>query len=293
MAATIIENKLTFGSMSSRSKTTEIIVHHAEWSTCTVEQIHNLHKNTNGWAGIGYHFFIRKDGKIYRGRPIDKVGAYCSGHNSNTIGICFEGALNKETPTDAQYNSCKQLISDLKKKYPTIKSVVRHKDRMSTDCPGKNFELSKATSGTSSSSSSSNGASSNSGSSSSSSSGSSSSSSKLSVDGKWGPATTKQLQKVLGTTQDGIVSAQHSAYKASNPGCLSTTFQWQSSPKKGGSLVIQALQKKLGITADGYIGPSTIKALQKRMGTVQDGILSTASPCIKAMQTKLNSGSLK
>lgn len=120
----------------------------------------------------------------------------------------------------------------------------------------------------------------------------STSSSKIGVDGKWGPATTKRLQKVLGTGQDGIVSAQYAVYKASNPGCLSSTFQWQNSPKKGGSDVIRALQKKLGVSADGYIGPSTIKALQKRMGTGQDGKISNPSPCVKAMQTKLNNNTI-
>ncbi|MGL6198607.1 MAG: hypothetical protein ACRC3H_06690 [Lachnospiraceae bacterium] len=55
-------------------------------------------------------------------------------------------------------------------------------------------------------------------SSSSSSTATSTTSGKLDVDGEWGPATTKKMQQVLGTTADGIVSNQYSAYKASNPG---------------------------------------------------------------------------
>nr|WP_243240285.1 N-acetylmuramoyl-L-alanine amidase [[Clostridium] hylemonae] len=82
--------------MSRRSATKLIILHHAEASNCTVQDIHRWHKN-NGWAGIGYHFLVRKDGSIYRGRPEWAVGAHASGSNSDSIGICFEGAYMTET----------------------------------------------------------------------------------------------------------------------------------------------------------------------------------------------------
>ena len=57
----INETNLSFGSMSRRSATKRIILHHAEASNCTVQDIHRWHLN-NGWSGIGYHFFVRKDG---------------------------------------------------------------------------------------------------------------------------------------------------------------------------------------------------------------------------------------
>lgn len=38
-----------------------IILHHSGVTVLqSVETIHNYHKNSNGWAGIGYHFYIRK-----------------------------------------------------------------------------------------------------------------------------------------------------------------------------------------------------------------------------------------
>lgn len=111
----------------------------------------------------------------------------------------------------------------------------------------------------------------------------------LEVDGLWGCATTTALQNYFGTEADGIVSHQYSAYKTSNPGLLSSTFQWESSPS-GYSPLIKAMQVKLGVTQDGYIGPNTIKALQNRYGTGTDGVISSPSPCVKVMQTKLNQG---
>ena len=64
----IIETNLSFGSMTKRTKTNRMILHHADATTCSAEDIHRWHKN-NGWAGAGYHFLVRKNGKVYRLRP--------------------------------------------------------------------------------------------------------------------------------------------------------------------------------------------------------------------------------
>lgn len=112
-------------------------------------------------------------------------------------------------------------------------------------------------------------------------------STKLVEDGFWGTATTRRLQQVLGTTVDGIVSSQSSAWKYRNPG-LGSGWQWVNNPK--GSTVIKAMQKKLGVRSDGLIGPATINALSKRYGVRGDGKLDKGSITIKAMQRKLNQG---
>ena len=109
----------------------------------------------------------------------------------------------------------------------------------------------------------------------------------LSVDGWWGQATTRRLQQVLGTPVDGVVSSQSAAWRSQNPG-LTTGWEWTGSPV--GSQLIQALQRKLSVEADGLIGPGTIRALQARMGTPQDGVLSKRSQCITALQRRLQKG---
>lgn len=108
----------------------------------------------------------------------------------------------------------------------------------------------------------------------------------LTVDGYWGTKTTKRLQAIFGTTQDGEVSNQYKAYKSQNPG-LDSGWDWQTNPT-GYSPLIKAIQKKVGATQDGYIGPNTIKAIQKWMGTTQDGYFSAPSTCIKALQKWCN-----
>ena len=134
----INKSNLSFGSMSIRSKTKKLVLHHAAASKCSVDDVHRWHKN-NGWSGIGYHFFVRKDGSIWEGRPLKYVGAHAYGNNSDSIGVCFEGNFENEKMPDVQKEAGKELVSYILKEYPTITSVVRHKDLAATACPGKNF----------------------------------------------------------------------------------------------------------------------------------------------------------
>ena len=133
----IIETNLRFKDMSTRKVTERIILHHADAKSCSAEDIHRWHLN-NGWSGAGYHFLVRKDGKIYRLRPEDKVGAHAYGSNYNSIGICFEGNFMEEDMPEAQKQSGKELVAYLKDKY-NIKVVQAHRDVCATSCPGDKF----------------------------------------------------------------------------------------------------------------------------------------------------------
>lgn len=135
----IIETNLAFNAMNERKATNRIILHNSGVTVRqAVEIVHNYHKNTNGWAGIGYHFYVRTDGSIYRGRPENMVGAHASGNNSDSIGICFEGDYNQETMSEAQTKAGQELVAYLKEKY-SITKVQRHSDVCNTSCPGANF----------------------------------------------------------------------------------------------------------------------------------------------------------
>lgn len=112
----------------------------------------------------------------------------------------------------------------------------------------------------------------------------------IAVDGYWGSATTRKLQQVLGTYQDGIVSDQYNGNRSLMPGCT-TGWEWGNA-NHGGSSVIKALQKRLGVTPDGIMGKDTIKALQRHEGTYVDGIISSPSNVVKALQRQLNNGNV-
>lgn len=107
----------------------------------TVASVREYHMKTNGWKDIGYHYLITIDGQIHQGRPIDQVGAHCSGHNTNTIGICYVGGLapDGKTPKDtrsvSQVAAIRQLVKSLKVCFPTIKKVSGHYMYSSKPCP--------------------------------------------------------------------------------------------------------------------------------------------------------------
>ena len=122
----IIETNLNFKAMSNRQTTERIILHHSASSTATAEQIHSWHLG-NGWEGAGYHFLVRKDGKVYRMRPEEKIGAHAYMNNYNSLGICFEGNFEVEQMPDIQVQSGKELVAYLKNKYG-INKVQGHRD---------------------------------------------------------------------------------------------------------------------------------------------------------------------
>lgn len=143
----IIETNLNFTNLSTRNKTTRIILHHTAVAVeQSVETIHNYHKNSLGYAGIGYHFYVRKNGEIYRGRPENTVGAHAYGANTDSIGICFEGNFEEETMAEVQMKAGQELVAYLKQKYG-ISTVKRHKDVCNTSCPGANFPFDTIVSG--------------------------------------------------------------------------------------------------------------------------------------------------
>lgn len=127
------------GTLSKRTQPIyRIILHHAAASHCSAVQVHSWHK-ARGWVGIGYHFFITKDGDIYRGRPLDCIGAHAGGYNYDSIGICFEGNFENEVMQNAQEEAGRALVKSLTAQYKTIKLIQRHSDVNATACPGKNF----------------------------------------------------------------------------------------------------------------------------------------------------------
>lgn len=139
----IKETNLTFGPLEIRSETTLFIIHHVGSTDTDVSaaQIHQWHLK-NGWSGIGYHYVIRKNGSIERGRPRDDVGAHTYGHNKNSIGINLVGNFEFAIPEKEQIESAAKLIAALCHIYnisPTYSTILGHKDLNNTLCPGKNL----------------------------------------------------------------------------------------------------------------------------------------------------------
>lgn len=138
----IIDSKLKFrGQLVRRTSTSCIVLHHAEARRATVQDIHSWHL-ANGWCGIGYHYYVRKDGTIYQGRPEWTLGSHCKGSNYNSIGICVEGDYEKYDTSmpDKQYNAILWLIEDIESRHGKLQ-IKAHSELYPTACPGKYYPL--------------------------------------------------------------------------------------------------------------------------------------------------------
>ena len=133
------------GSMNMNNHPEMIIVHHleGEGEHWTVEAINAMHIHENGWSAIGYHYYIRLDGSVYKGRPDNAIGAHCQGCNTNTLGVSFEGNYDSRTEMpETQFNAWCELKTYLCNIYGNM-PVYGHREKGSSECPGANFPLDK------------------------------------------------------------------------------------------------------------------------------------------------------
>ncbi len=133
----IIEKTFDWKWIPERRRSTDTVVLHHSAGAGAVEEVHRIHRG-QGWPGIGYHFYVRKSGEVYRGRPEEQIGTHTAHYNASTIGVCFEGNFEREQMPEAQYNAGVELVRYLLDKYGPLE-IKRHRDFNATACPGRNF----------------------------------------------------------------------------------------------------------------------------------------------------------
>ena len=94
---------------------TEVVVHWTETPTnknIGSEEINEYHLASD-LEGIGYHYVIRRDGSLQRGRPINMEGQHSplNNHNNRSIGVVFVGGINvpSGTPNPENFVSVQSL----------------------------------------------------------------------------------------------------------------------------------------------------------------------------------------
>tara|TARA_B110000858_G_scaffold197574_1_gene259736 strand:- start:2383 stop:3930 length:1548 start_codon:yes stop_codon:yes gene_type:complete len=120
---------------STSRSITETVLHwsaHFIDSNVGAREVHRIGL-ARGFSGCSYHFVIRRDGIIERGRPINLKGAHAkaNGHNSFSIGVsfiagynCLSGTPNyrnyvsSESITAAQWNAFDQYLTTFFKVFP-------------------------------------------------------------------------------------------------------------------------------------------------------------------------------
>lgn len=105
----------------------------------TVDQIRRWHIARN-FNDIGYHFVIYRDGSVHKGRPVNIVGAHCTGQNTNSIGVVYvggcatDGKTPKDTRTQAQITALREIVAKLQQEFPGA-TVHGHYEFANKACP--------------------------------------------------------------------------------------------------------------------------------------------------------------
>lgn len=103
-------------------------------------EIRRMHQD-RGFSDIGYHYVIRRDGRVELGRDLDKdddvldeVGAHAKGYNTGSWAVCLVGGTDANDRNRAeanftfeQYVALYNHVLSLKEKAP-LAEVLGHRD---------------------------------------------------------------------------------------------------------------------------------------------------------------------
>ena len=112
----------------------DLIVVHCSATRCdrrfSVEDLIACHDARFGFTG--YHYYITRDGTVTQTRHEQLIGAHAVGYNQHSLGVCYEGGLDKEgnpadTRTRKQKHALLQLLKRLKAEHPDAR-ILGHRD---------------------------------------------------------------------------------------------------------------------------------------------------------------------
>ena len=110
-----------------------------------IKDIDRWHRE-RGFLKVGYHFVIKRDGTLQKGRELMEAGAHVKSYNHRSIGLCLIGGVS-ETNIEVwennfqpvQFSTLYNLLVDLKEKFPDAK-IMGHNEVSSKACPSFNVQ---------------------------------------------------------------------------------------------------------------------------------------------------------
>lgn len=139
-----MSNAILYSSQYQNYRHIDLIVIHCSATRSNrsfpLEAVIACHR-ARGFATVGYHYYITRDGVVHAGRPLYQEGAHATGYNRRSIGVCYEGGLNPDgkpadTRTPAQKETLRKLLFRLKTDYSHAR-IVGHRDlpNVAKECP--------------------------------------------------------------------------------------------------------------------------------------------------------------
>ena len=115
-------------------RTIDMIIVHCSATRCNqsfpVTALIRCHADRFGFTG--YHYYITRDGRTYQTRHEQLIGAHAYGYNRHSLGVCYEGGLDKDgnpadTRTQRQKKALLALLKKLKAAHPDAR-ILGHRD---------------------------------------------------------------------------------------------------------------------------------------------------------------------
>ncbi len=122
---------------------THICIHHsAVAGTVPVEHVAQYHVESQGWPGIGYHYYVKPDGAIYQTQRLETVSWHVSHNNDYSVGICVSGDFTYVPPPQVQIDAAAHLTAWLMQELAMPEqNILGHKEfpNNDTSCPGETW----------------------------------------------------------------------------------------------------------------------------------------------------------
>ena len=109
-------------------------------------EVRRWHVEQNGWADIGYHWVITRNGLVEMGRPELLEGAHVRGENRDSIGLCLIGGMTEKNKrpgfnfTRAQMQSLDKVIDRILISHPFAEIHGHNEFDEGKECPCFNVQ---------------------------------------------------------------------------------------------------------------------------------------------------------
>ncbi len=130
------------GTLTPLTKVEKLIQHHMAHPSWDIYDVHKYHRDSNGWIGIGYNYWISFKGEIYEGRGFHQGAHAGSNWNGRSLGIGYQGNFQEQKMPNEQLEAGAWLNAKFIKEHGlSVNDIIGHRDASNTLCPGNNFRM--------------------------------------------------------------------------------------------------------------------------------------------------------